>query len=163
MNKELQAPQQITVPREEILEYIFEHGRTGPVGMNEYLEHFHAPNPKVFIPVFREFEKNKWVQCQGNYAWLGSWHTGELLDLNNPQTYFTCQLLPAGADYLTLKHTPPPVVEEKKQTHPIAEKLFSPLRLEKNTVPWYEHWVFWLVMVCLFMGTMIGLVEMNGQ
>jgi hypothetical protein len=158
---------QVQTMHEKVLEYLYEHSNSGPLPMNDFLETFDVPNPRVFIPVFRDLEKFKWVKCEGNYAWLGSWHTGELMGLSDPQTKFTCELLPAGKEYMQQKSSAQaPVItitKDKKQETPPPppppQSRPAALRRERTSVPWYEHWIFWLVITAVFMAFMIGLVE----
>ena len=143
--------------KEEILNYLFEYGLDRPLPMNEYLKKFSPPNLETFIFLFGEFEKNEWARCNGNYGWLGSRHSEDLLDLSHPLVQFSCQLLPAGVEYLQKKNSKPMAHSEVKTVHHHTVRTVE--KGDEERIPWYQHWLFWLISIVVLMTMMIALVE----
>ena len=135
--------------KEKILNYLFENGVEHPIPMNNFLEQFEVDKLERFVVLFSEFENKQWVRCNGNFGWLGSRNDGELLDLSHPLTQFSCQLLQPGIEY----------IQKKNQELHLIEEHFSQYEQHKYKIPWYEHWLFWLIVVSCFMAGMIFLVE----
>jgi hypothetical protein len=143
------------IDKDKILDFLFKNAVSRAIPMNDFLEPDFSNNLKGVVGVFREFEKKKFVQCDGNYGWLGSWHNGEQLDLTHPLTRFTCQLLPAGVDY----------VKQRIETNlsiSVDQASKGSSYSDESSIPWYQHWIFWLVCIAVLMAVMIGLVEYNG-
>jgi hypothetical protein len=151
--------------KEEILEYLSKTATRQPVPVNDLLKKFEVERLEQFIIIFSKLENDGLVQCNGNFGWLGSRQDGELLDLSHPLTQFTCQILPEGIEFVKKKNsseTDRRKVDVKNKTLAIAGDGDMLIYQVKQTMPWYQHWLFWLIAVAVFMFSMIALVEFSG-
>lgn len=136
--------------KDQILEYLLQNASSRAIPMNEYLKQFNIDRLEGFVSFFSKLESQELIRCDGNFGWLGSRNDGVLLDLSHPLAQFSCRLLPQGVDY----------VQQKMNQKQVEQEVIL-LKQQSPSVPWYEHWVFWLICVVAFMATMIGFVEYN--
>ncbi len=137
--------------RQHVLDYLYARRNEGYLHMNDLLKTFHLSNLKDYVAIFGKLESSNYISCKGNYGWLGSKHEGEFVDLSHPLSQFTCKLLPDGID----------MVETNIKMASLEAIKQLPVTKPQQKIYWYQHWIFWLIIVAVFMISMISFVEVN--
>ena len=121
------------VSKDIILDHLFGNGIDRPIPMNEFLKQFNVGKLENFVFIFRDLEKNELIRCVGNFWWLGSWYSGEFVDLSHPLAQFTCQLLPAGVQYVQEKNSKQ-LAEERLLNERLMKEQYAKERVIKRNI-----------------------------